>query len=128
VTNRQRCAFVCRGPYCADRGSKALKETLLRHLDGETTAVRSYPCFGRCDRGPNVFVYPDGVWYASVEPGDLPEIAAHLLGGAPVRRLEAPVDPWYTRVTCANIEEVLGGAAPGRGGRFRWPFWRRAGR
>jgi hypothetical protein len=35
-----------------------------------------------------VVVYPDGVWYAAVTPGDVGEILeSHLLGGKPVERL-----------------------------------------
>jgi (2Fe-2S) ferredoxin len=41
-----------------------------------------------CERGPNMVVYPDGVWYSGVQVGDLPEIIReHFLAGRPVMRL-----------------------------------------
>ena len=43
---------------------------------------------GFCDIGPAVLVYPDGIWYAHVQPEDVTEIIdAHLLAGKPVERL-----------------------------------------
>jgi (2Fe-2S) ferredoxin len=35
-----------------------------------------------------IVVYPENVWYAGVQEGDLPEILeSHLLNGSPVKRL-----------------------------------------
>ena len=41
-------------------------------------------CLGPCFDGPNAVVYPDGVWYAGLEPGDAASLAEHLIGGAPL--------------------------------------------
>jgi (2Fe-2S) ferredoxin len=38
-------------------------------------------CLGPCFDGPNAVVYPDGVWYAGLEPDDAAEIADHLVAG-----------------------------------------------
>jgi len=44
--------------------------------------------FGLCTRGPNMVVYPEGVWYSGVQPGDVPEIVReHLAGDHVVQRL-----------------------------------------
>jgi (2Fe-2S) ferredoxin len=43
--------------------------------------VTNSGCLGACFDGPNAVVYPDGVWYAGLEPGDAAEIADHLVGG-----------------------------------------------
>ena len=43
---------------------------------------------GFCAIGPAVLVYPDGVWYAHVQPEDVNEIVeSHVKGGVPVERL-----------------------------------------
>ena len=45
-------------------------------------------CMGRCGEGPTVAVYPDGVWYRGVRPGDASEIVhEHLLQDRLVARL-----------------------------------------
>jgi len=51
-------------------------------------AVTPCGCLGPCFEGPNVVVYPEGVWYRGVKPEDAEEIAdRHLVGGVPVERL-----------------------------------------
>jgi (2Fe-2S) ferredoxin len=43
---------------------------------------------GFCAIGAAVMVYPDGVWYAQVRAGDVPEIVEeHIVNGRPVTRL-----------------------------------------
>lgn len=45
-------------------------------------------CLDQCEHGPTVVVYPEGVWYGHVQPGDAAEIVTeHLVGGRPVERL-----------------------------------------
>jgi len=45
-------------------------------------------CFGICEKGPIVVVYPDNVWYGSVTPDDVAEILdEHIEGGTIVDRL-----------------------------------------
>lgn len=51
-------------------------------------AVTECGCLGPYFDGPNLVIYPDGVWYAGVTPADIPElVASHLIGGHPVERL-----------------------------------------
>jgi (2Fe-2S) ferredoxin len=38
-------------------------------------------CLGPCFDGPNAVVYPDGVWYAGLEPDDAAGLADHLASG-----------------------------------------------
>lgn len=90
--------FVCTNarveggrPSCAARGSVELlgvlvEETLRRGL-GADVAVTSSGCLGPCWDGPNLVVYPDGVFYIGVTAADVSDIAEHLGGGAPVARL-----------------------------------------
>jgi (2Fe-2S) ferredoxin len=52
--------------------------------------VQVTPCgsLGLCERGPNMVVYPEGVWYSGVTPNDVAEIVdSHLREGSVVERL-----------------------------------------
>ncbi len=51
-------------------------------------------CLGPCFDGPNVVIYPEGVWYAGVGASDARELTdEHLAAGRVVDRL---VYPWPT--------------------------------
>jgi len=50
-------------------------------------------CFGGCQAGPNIVLYPQKVWYAGVKRGDVDDIAAHAQGGPTVERLTGGIDP-----------------------------------
>jgi (2Fe-2S) ferredoxin len=48
-------------------------------------------CLDRCDEGPCLVVYPEGVWYTYVDQRDIDEIIdRHIVGGAVVERLRLP--------------------------------------
>ncbi|HEX5126954.1 MAG TPA: ferredoxin [Rhodocyclaceae bacterium] len=45
-------------------------------------------CLDRCDEGPVMVVYPEGVWYTYVDESDIDEIVdEHLKNGRVVERL-----------------------------------------
>lgn len=77
---------------CAQKGSEelhaAFKSALKkRGLAAEIRANKA-GCLDNCEHGCSVVVYPDGVWYGHVTPGDVDEIVdRHLVGGEPVERL-----------------------------------------
>ena len=51
--------------------------------------VNSAGCMDRCDEGPVLVVYPDGVWYTYLDKHDIDEIIEeHLLHGRVVTRLK----------------------------------------
>jgi (2Fe-2S) ferredoxin len=86
---KQIC-FVCQNVDCKLRGAanliKEINDKLAsRSLDAE---VRSYDCFGACDQGPHIVLYPQKHWYARVTREDLPDIMDCLAGGPPVSRLD----------------------------------------
>ena len=50
--------------------------------------INASGCLDRCELGPSVVVYPEGVWYTVRTPEDVDEVLkAHLIEGGRVRRL-----------------------------------------
>lgn len=51
-------------------------------------------CLDRCELGPVMVVYPEGVWYSYLDTADVDEIIdEHLRGGRIVERLRLPDAP-----------------------------------
>jgi NADH-quinone oxidoreductase subunit F len=113
--------LVCSGTGCHASGSIALKDALEKEivrqgLDKEVKVVET-GCFGFCRFGPNMMVYPEGVFYCGVHQEDVSEfVEEHLLKGRVVERLlyrepeydEAVVDfseiPFFKRQTRVVLE------------------------
>ena len=79
-------------PSCYARGSADTIDALRRELAdrglADVVQLTTTGSLGLCERGPNLVVYPDGVWYSGVRPSDVPEIVAEHFGrGRPVERL-----------------------------------------
>ncbi len=79
-------------PGCAARGSGALIEALRREIavQGLLDEVQVTTCgsLGLCEHGPNMVVYPEGIWYCGVASADVPEIVrSHFREGTVVERL-----------------------------------------
>lgn len=65
-----------------------LEEIEERDLSGEIMVTNS-GCFGICQSGPVMVVYPEGIWYSEVGADDIAEIVeSHLEKGCKVSRLE----------------------------------------
>ncbi|MDR1570848.1 MAG: NADH-quinone oxidoreductase subunit NuoF [Oscillospiraceae bacterium] len=84
--------LVCGGTGCTSSGSAELirrfeEQLELNGLEKEIKVVRT-GCFGLCEAGPVVIVYPEGTFYSRVKPDDVNEIVAeHLIKGRQVQRL-----------------------------------------
>ena len=76
------------------------EKAAARSLDVE---VKSYLCFGGCDHGPNIVIYPQKNWYAGVKLEDLPEILDSLAGGPVVTRLDT-TDPALKEMIYALLD------------------------
>ncbi|MBE5813737.1 MAG: NADH-quinone oxidoreductase subunit NuoF [Clostridiales bacterium] len=78
--------LVCGGTGCTSSGSNQLierfEEQIAKHgLDKEVKVVRT-GCFGLCEAGPVVIVYPEGTFYSRIKVEDVDTIVAeHLLKG-----------------------------------------------
>lgn len=103
AANIQHHVFVCTGKSCSAVDSPEVKNAFERELKarGLQYGKESKGCnpkgsvvltecgsVGFCAIGAAVMVYPDGVWYAQVRAGDVPEIVEeHIVNGRPVERL-----------------------------------------
>ena len=85
--NGQQKGF-CHTKSGVDVLSNFREEIEERGLGGEVF-ISNTGCFGLCEQGPIVIVYPENVWYGSVTPEDVEEIMdEHIEGGNVVTRLE----------------------------------------
>ncbi len=67
--------------------AKFMEEIDDREL-GSDVFITNTGCFGICEKGPIVVVYPDNVWYGSVGADDVAEIMdQHIEGGTALERL-----------------------------------------
>lgn len=84
--------LVCGGTGCHSSGSADLIEHFDRELrkfgiENEIKVVQT-GCFGLCEVGPIVIVYPEGAFYSRVEDEDVTEIVSeHLVKGRIVNHL-----------------------------------------
>ena len=82
--------LMCGGTGCTSSGSMKIADELEKTLkekgiDGEIFVVRT-GCFGLCERGPIMIVYPEGSFYTHVKMEMIPRIVEeHLIGGKPVK-------------------------------------------
>ncbi|MGM9899465.1 MAG: NADH-quinone oxidoreductase subunit NuoF [Bacilli bacterium] len=78
--------LVCGGTGCLSSHSKEIKEAFVENLkelglDNEVQVIQT-GCFGLCEKGPVVIVYPDQTFYSHVTVDDVPKICSeHLLKG-----------------------------------------------
>ncbi len=84
--------LICGGTGCTASGSKlllsAFEEEIAKQGLGEEIKIVPTGCFGLCEKGPVVIVYPEGTFYSRVKKEDVAEIVSeHLLKGRIVERL-----------------------------------------
>lgn len=84
--------LICGGTGCTSSKSKEIKHELDNHLvrlglDKEVQVIMT-GCFGLCEAGPIVIVYPEGTFYSKVQVSDAERIAEeHLLKGRIIKDL-----------------------------------------
>jgi (2Fe-2S) ferredoxin len=76
---------------CADKGGEELRDYMkdrAKQLGLKKVRINSAGCLDRCELGPTVVVYPEGVWYSAPAKADIDEILqTHLVEGGRVERL-----------------------------------------
>ena len=81
-------------PSCNAKGASEMRDYAKKRvkelgLAGPgKTRINQAGCLDRCEEGPCVVVYPEGVWYTYVDRADIEEIIQeHVLNGRIVERL-----------------------------------------
>jgi (2Fe-2S) ferredoxin len=82
-------------PSCGRQDAQAMQEYAKKcvkalGLSGKgEIRINKAGCLDRCDEGPVLVVYPEGVWYTYVDKSDIDEIIeSHFVKGQPVERLK----------------------------------------
>jgi (2Fe-2S) ferredoxin len=90
VCTNERPAGHPRG-CCKAKGSEKLRDYMkarAKELGLRDVRINSAGCLDRCELGPTMVIYPEGVWYAPKTTADIDEIlATHMVAGGRVRRL-----------------------------------------
>lgn len=79
---------------CAEKDAEHLRNYMkasVKALGLKKVRVNTAGCLDRCELGPTMVIYPDGVWYGCKTKEDVDEvIKEHLQGGRVVKRLQLP--------------------------------------
>ncbi len=107
MTRPEKHIFVCTHTRpsdhpkgsCSARGSGELVDSFAEEFEERKLwgrfKLNTSSCFGACEHGPIVLVYPEGVMYQKVQAKDVNMIIdEHLLGGKPVEALKISKDEW----------------------------------
>ena len=76
---------------CSARGSvdlQAYMKSRVKELGLKDIRINTSGCLERCEMGPSMVIYPEGVWYTYESTDDVDEIIdRHIMGGGRVERL-----------------------------------------
>jgi (2Fe-2S) ferredoxin len=76
---------------CAERDGEALRDHMksrAKDLGLKNVRINSAGCLDRCELGPTLVIYPEGVWYSCPTTADIDEVLEmHMLKGQRVERL-----------------------------------------
>ena len=103
--------LCCGGTGCTASNSTEIVDNLNEciqkyHLENEVNVVKT-GCFGLCQKGPIVAIYPEKVFYSHVKPEDAEKIIVdHIMHGSVVKNLELyDIDP-ETNEKIQNIDKI----------------------
>lgn len=76
---------------CSDKGAVALRAYMkarARDMGLEGVRINNSGCLDRCELGPTMVIYPEGVWYRCTSEEDIDAVLAeHVRDGGRVERL-----------------------------------------
>lgn len=103
--------LCCGGTGCTASNSTEIVDNLNKciqkyHLENEVNVVKT-GCFGLCQKGPIVAIYPEKVFYSHVKPENAEKIIVdHIMHGSVVKDLELyDIDP-ETNEKIQNIDKI----------------------
>lgn len=79
--------------YCHSKEGVGIVQAFMEEVENrelqDDVMITNTGCFGICNKGPVVVVYPENVWYKEVTIDDVAEIVeSHFENGQKVSRLE----------------------------------------
>ncbi len=81
---------------CAEKGAEKLRDYMkvrAKELGLPATRINAAGCLDRCELGPVLVIYPEGIWYNYSSREDIDEILnEHLVHGRQVTRLMLRAD------------------------------------
>ncbi len=93
---------------CSAKGAVKLRNYLkarTKELGLEDVRINTAGCLDRCELGPTMVIYPEGVWYSYHSREDLDEILTkHIVAGQRVARLILTHEQ-----TALSVDEAVGG-------------------
>jgi (2Fe-2S) ferredoxin len=91
---------------CAAAGAEPLRNYMnarAKELGLDKIRINSAGCLERCELGPTMVIYPEGIWYTYRTEADLDEILqTHLIEGGRVERLMLQPDQTEPRDLSAS--------------------------
>ncbi len=91
---------------CAAKGSVKLRDYMkvrAKEMGLGDVRINSAGCLDRCEEGPAIVIYPEGVWYSAATREDIGEILQkHLIDGGRARNL---LMPRSTGRDCSNLSD-----------------------
>lgn len=76
---------------CKEKGAIRLRNYMkarAKELGLSDVRINTAGCLDRCELGPTMVIYPEGVWYSYATPADIDEILqTHLIEDGRVERL-----------------------------------------
>lgn len=76
---------------CLDKGAEEIQgymKAKARELGLKNVRINKSGCLDRCELGPNMVIYPEGIWYRCATTEDVDEVLQkHLVEGGRVERL-----------------------------------------
>ena len=90
VCTNERPAGHPRG-CCKERGSEKLRDYMkarAKELGLKNVRINTAGCLDRCEFGPTMVIYPEGIWYSPQSREDIDTIlASHMVAGGRVQAL-----------------------------------------
>ena len=86
---------ICQGTGCISSGALKIDEQFRKEIEAqgitEDIAITKAGCFGICEAGPVVIVYPEGAFYSHITDDDVERIVKeHLIEGNAVKSVLLP--------------------------------------
>ena len=104
--------LTCGGTGCSASSSEKIienirNELVKRGIEGEVNLVKT-GCFGLCQKGPIVAIFPDTVYYCHVKPEDAERIVEeHIVNGRVIEDLQLSDEDPITGEKILDIDKII---------------------